>query len=99
MEIVQGHFLNETTTTVCKMVMLSYPQCIAVKLLFFSFPQCIAGIACAELPTDEWPELISQLVNNVTAEAQNKTPEEYDDLKEASLEAIGYICQDIVSTF
>ncbi|KAJ8019665.1 Importin subunit beta-1 [Holothuria leucospilota] len=57
--------------------------------------QCIAGIACAELPTDEWPELISQLVNNVTAEAQNKTPAEYDDLKEASLEAIGYICQDI----
>ncbi|XP_061183739.1 importin subunit beta-1-like [Saccostrea echinata] len=51
--------------------------------------QCVAYIACAELPSGLWPNLIALLVINVTN--QNTT----EELKEASLEAIGYICQDI----
>ncbi|XP_072181023.1 importin subunit beta-1-like [Diadema setosum] len=55
-----------------------------------SAAQCIAGIACAELPSELWPELIPQLVNNVLNPAQGT-----ELLKESSLEGIGYICQDI----
>ena len=36
-----------------------------------------------------WPNLMSVLVNNVTNTSSTET------LKEATLEAIGYICQDI----
>ena len=57
-----------------------------------SAAQCVAHIACAELPQAEWPELISLLTQNVT------NPASTEMMKEASLEAIGYICQDIVST-
>ena len=53
--------------------------------------QCVASIACAELPHNQWPELMKMLVMNVT------TPTSTEMMKEASLEAIGYICQDIVS--
>lgn len=56
--------------------------------------QCIAGIACAEIPLDKWPGLIDHLVKNVS-EIGDRTPQQYDNIKEASLEAIGYICQDI----
>ncbi|XP_028402951.1 importin subunit beta-1-like [Dendronephthya gigantea] len=52
-------------------------------------PQCIAAIACTELPVQQWPDLIPTLVQNVT----NGTATE--SLKEQTLEAIGYICQDI----
>lgn len=55
--------------------------------------QCVAGIACAELPTGSWHECITQLMQNVT------NPTSTEALKEASLEALGYICQDIVSAF
>uniref|UniRef100_A0A8D9ACX1 Importin subunit beta-1 n=1 Tax=Cacopsylla melanoneura TaxID=428564 RepID=A0A8D9ACX1_9HEMI len=54
-----------------------------------SAAQCIAAVAVAELPAGQWPELIDTLVSNVIAE--NST----EMLKEASLEAVGYICQDI----
>lgn len=57
-----------------------------------SASQCVAGIACAEIPMNQWPELIPQLVANVTN--QHST----EHMKESTLEAIGYICQDIVST-
>lgn len=56
-----------------------------------SASQCVAGIACAEIPMSQWPELIPQLVANVTN--QHST----EHMKESTLEAIGYICQDIVS--
>ncbi|XP_068026956.1 LOW QUALITY PROTEIN: importin subunit beta-1-like [Melanerpes formicivorus] len=56
-----------------------------------SASQCVAGIACAEIPMNQWPELIPQLVTNVTN--QHST----EHMKESTLEAIGYICQDIVS--
>ncbi|KAL7977189.1 hypothetical protein Chor_009138 [Crotalus horridus] len=54
-----------------------------------SASQCVAGIACAEIPMNQWPELIPQLVANVT------NPHSTEHMKESTLEAIGYICQDI----
>ncbi len=56
-----------------------------------SASQCVAGIACAEIPVNQWPELVPQLVANVT------DPSSTEHMKESTLEAIGYICQDIVS--
>ena len=55
--------------------------------------QCVGYIACAELPRMLWPDCINRLMMNVTD--ANAT----EMLKEASLEAIGYICQDIVSVY
>ncbi|KAE8574985.1 hypothetical protein XENTR_v10003655 [Xenopus tropicalis] len=54
-----------------------------------SASQCVAGIACAEIPVNQWPQLIPQLVANVT------DPNSTEHMKESTLEAIGYICQDI----
>uniref|UniRef100_S4RRQ0 Karyopherin (importin) beta 1 n=1 Tax=Petromyzon marinus TaxID=7757 RepID=S4RRQ0_PETMA len=54
-----------------------------------SAAQCIDGIACAEIPVNQWPGLIPQLTANVTA------PNSTEQMREATLEAIGYICQDI----
>lgn len=54
-----------------------------------SAAQCVAYIACAELPTGMWPDLIVSLTQNVT------NPVSTEMMKESSLEAIGYICQDI----
>lgn len=51
--------------------------------------QCVAYIACTELPAGLWPELITLLVTNVTNEGSTEM------MKESTLEAIGYICQDI----
>ena len=50
----------------------------------------MAYIACAELPHGLWPELVQLLTKNVT------NPASTEMMKESSLEAIGYICQDIV---
>ena len=57
-----------------------------------SAAQCVAYIACAELPQNLWPDLVQLLTQNVTAQASTEM------MKESSLEAIGYICQDIVSS-
>uniref|UniRef100_A0A8C5DEQ0 Importin N-terminal domain-containing protein n=1 Tax=Gouania willdenowi TaxID=441366 RepID=A0A8C5DEQ0_GOUWI len=54
-----------------------------------SASQCVAGIACAEIPVNQWPELIPQLVANMM------DPATIERMKESTLEAIGYICQDI----
>ncbi len=56
-----------------------------------SAAQCVAYIACAELPINGWPNLIQLLTEHVT------NPASTEMLKESTLEAIGYICQDIVS--
>lgn len=53
--------------------------------------QCVASIACIDIPRNEWPEVIEKLAENVTD--SNST----ELLKESSLLALGYICQDIVS--
>lgn len=51
--------------------------------------QCVAAIGAAELPHGGWTDLISILVNSVTNSVSTEM------LKEATLEAIGYLCQDI----
>ncbi|XP_068980751.1 importin subunit beta-1 isoform X3 [Bombus flavifrons] len=56
-----------------------------------SAAQCVAYVAVAELPVREWTNVIHLLVNNVV------NPNSTEILKEATLEAIGYICQDIES--
>ncbi|CAF0735123.1 unnamed protein product [Adineta steineri] len=53
--------------------------------------QCVGYIACAELPRGQWRDLIERLVANVTTVGRP------DNVREASLEALGYICQDIES--
>merc|ERR1712141_878159 len=50
--------------------------------------QCIQCVAVVELPRNLWPDLMQVLVNNVTS------PTSSEMIKEATLEAIGYICQD-----
>lgn len=56
-----------------------------------SAAQCVAFIAVIELPLGSWQEVIGVLCSNIINE--NST----EALQEASLEAVGYICQDIVS--
>lgn len=56
-----------------------------------SAAQCVAYVAVVELPQGKWPELIQILVNNVL------DPNSTEMVREATLETIGYICQDIVS--
>ncbi|CAK9812724.1 Importin subunit beta-1 [Anthophora plagiata] len=56
-----------------------------------SAAQCVAYVAVAELPVREWTNVIQLLVNNVV------NPNSTEIMKEATLEAIGYICQDIES--
>lgn len=51
--------------------------------------QCVQYIAVVELPQNMWANLIQILVNNVT------NPTSTEMCKEATLECIGYICQDI----
>lgn len=55
-----------------------------------SAAQCVSYIACTEIPASQWPELMNHLVENVIK------VESTDQCKKATLEAIGYICQDIV---
>ena len=62
-----------------------------------SAAQCVAYISAAEIPTNQWPELIPTLLANVTNNPTPPTPEATENLKEASLEAIGYICEELVS--
>jgi len=56
-----------------------------------SAAQCVAYVAVAELPVGQWPELIEIMVSNVVSATSTEM------MKEATLESIGYICQDIVS--
>uniref|UniRef100_U5EL75 Putative karyopherin importin beta 1 n=1 Tax=Corethrella appendiculata TaxID=1370023 RepID=U5EL75_9DIPT len=56
-----------------------------------SAAQCVAYVAVTELPVGGWPNLMQTLVNNVVNEKSTEME------REATLEAIGYICQDINS--
>ncbi|KAH8350739.1 hypothetical protein KR084_006164 [Drosophila pseudotakahashii] len=51
--------------------------------------QCVAYVAVIELPMNRWALLIQTLVNKVVSEGSSEMH------REAALEAIGYICQDI----
>ncbi|BFZ54163.1 karyopherin Kap95 [Savitreella phatthalungensis] len=55
-----------------------------------SAAQFLAAISAVELPSNEWPELMPRLVENV----QITNPEH---IKQASLQAIGYICEVVES--
>jgi hypothetical protein len=50
--------------------------------------QVVAAIAHIELPRHLWADLIQVLLSNMQ--------QENDHLKQATLEAIGYICEEIV---
>jgi importin subunit beta-1 len=54
-----------------------------------SAAQCVAYIACAELPHNLWPDLIDRLTTIMIKGPSTEM------MREATLEAIGYICQDI----
>jgi len=51
--------------------------------------QCLQLIAMVELPRGLWPNLLPTLVQNVTNAASTEI------MKESTLQAIGYICQDV----
>ncbi|RKP02570.1 hypothetical protein CXG81DRAFT_29479 [Caulochytrium protostelioides] len=51
--------------------------------------QVIASIAEIELPNDQWPDLIDQLLANVTSADASVT------LRLSTLQAVGYICEAI----
>uniref|UniRef100_A0A5S6Q6N0 Importin N-terminal domain-containing protein n=1 Tax=Trichuris muris TaxID=70415 RepID=A0A5S6Q6N0_TRIMR len=51
--------------------------------------QCVAAIAFAELPRNSWPDCVIRLTGNVTNASSSES------LKAASLEALGYMCQDL----
>ena len=53
--------------------------------------QLIAGLAGLELPEKKWPDLLKSLSDKVC----DQTGQTSDTVKEASLEAIGYICADV----
>lgn len=54
-----------------------------------SAAQCVAYVAVTELPMGYWQDLMQTLVNNVINERSTEME------REATLETIGYICQDI----
>ncbi|KAG7188845.1 hypothetical protein KM043_008451 [Ampulex compressa] len=56
-----------------------------------SAAQCVAYVAVAEIPVGQWSDLIPLLLNNVA------NPNSTEIMKEATLETIGYICQEIES--
>lgn len=56
-----------------------------------SAAQCVAYIAVTELPVGQWLNLMQTLVNHVIHEGSAESA------RESTLEAIGYICQDINS--
>lgn len=58
-----------------------------------SAAQCVAYIAATEIPQNLWPEVIPTLVANVT------NMQATEALKESSLEALGYICEELDARF
>lgn len=51
--------------------------------------QVVAKIASTEIPRKEWPELVGLLLANMTQ------PDKPASLKQATLEALGYVCEEI----
>eukprot|EP00250_Pteridium_aquilinum_P007789 c17439_g2_i1 orf=1-960(-) len=56
--------------------------------------QVIAKVASIELPRGEWPELIGALLANMGGQLQTEQP---PYLKQATLETLGYVCEEISS--
>ncbi|XP_063901613.1 importin subunit beta-1-like [Zophobas morio] len=55
-----------------------------------SVAQAVSSIAQAELPNNQWPELIQLLLYNATHSNNNFY------LQQATIEALGFICEEIV---
>ncbi len=51
--------------------------------------QVLAKIAHIEVPRGLWPDLVQSLLQNMQQDSEN--------LKQATLETLGYICEEIVS--
>ena len=51
--------------------------------------QVVAKFAAAEIPAKQWPELIPQLQLSVSG------PQSSTELKQSTLEALGYICEEL----
>jgi importin subunit beta-1 len=56
-----------------------------------SASQAVASVAAIELPQGQWPDLIQTLLSFVSTQDSN--------VKEASLQTIGFICETIVRYF
>jgi importin subunit beta-1 len=56
--------------------------------------QVIAKVAAIELPRNEWPELIATLLSNMGPPGAAEQPAQ---LKQSTLEALGYVCEEISS--
>ncbi|XP_065052076.1 importin subunit beta-1-like [Rhopilema esculentum] len=78
--------IDENARSQIKVLVL---RALGTETDFFSAAQCVASIAAAELPQNGWIDLLPTLLANV------ENAESTYQLKEASLEAIGYMCQDI----
>lgn len=50
--------------------------------------QVVAAVGIIEVPQNQWPELVQGLVNNVTTSGN-------DCMKQSSLEALGFVCEEI----
>lgn len=70
-------------------VVWNHPTYVSSRLKIFCVLQVIAAIAEIELPLGQWPELIPIFLENVQS----------DDavLKVATLQAIGYVCEQTVN--
>eukprot|EP00967_Tisochrysis_lutea_P053819 scaffold67089_cov34-Tisochrysis_lutea.AAC.7 len=60
----------------------------SVKAARHTAAQAVSAMATIDLPANQWPDLIQGLVTNVTA-----APNAF--VKQSSLEALGYICEEI----
>ena len=58
-----------------------------IFLYYYFLVKCIAGIAAAEIPRQEWPELIKQLLEKAGSPDVN--------VRQASIEAVGYVCESV----
>lgn len=58
-----------------------------IRAVSASAAQSVAKIAAIELPRNAWPELVNHLLNNMQ--------QENDPLKQATLETLGYVCEDL----
>lgn len=65
--------------------------CKIIRGSIYNVLQCVAYLAAAEIPNQQWSDVTTLLVNNIT-NLQSTVA-----LKQATLEAIGYICEETVS--
>lgn len=87
-----SHYGSLTYRAKFSVRMLLFTKLISFILFHIFCKKCIAAIACAEIPNRQWLEVVD-ILQNIAVQ-----PTSADSLREQALEAIGYLCQDIVST-